>query len=150
MTAQCEVVMSVSLSVCLSVCLCEGRQGGSTQAAHRQHTCTLTPPLTPHQVVQQRHDEVLPRAHGAVVVALEGADGVVAVAGAFALFVQPGHEAEGVVREEAAASKGAGKQAGRRQQQTGGYVRSGGGVSGQTGIKGSDTRTHAWHTHAHA
>jgi hypothetical protein len=65
---------------------------------------------TTHQVVQQRHDEVLARAHGAVVVSLEGADGVVAVAGAPALLVQAGHEAEGVVGEEAAVVERHGQQ----------------------------------------
>lgn len=58
-----------------------------------------------HQVVEQGHDEVLSGAHGAVVIALKGANGVIAVAGTLTLLVEAGHEAEGVVGKKAAAGR---------------------------------------------
>ena len=65
-----------------------------------------------YQVIQDRHNEVLSGTHGAIVVSLKGAHGVVAVDCALAVLVQAGHHAEGVVREEPPAVQSVAQQLG--------------------------------------
>jgi hypothetical protein len=55
---------------------------------------------TTYQVVQNGHNIVLTRAHAAIVVALEGTNGIVSVHGPLAFLVHSAHHAKGIIREK--------------------------------------------------
>lgn len=68
----------------------------------RQSSLLIQTILMSDQIVQQRPQEVLSRAHATIIVAFERTNGVVAVNAAFSFVVEASNHTEGVVREEAA------------------------------------------------